>query len=139
MMSEASHATKPAGQAPRCVLVYDGACGFCRRQVAWIAARDRSQLFEFTPRQSPGLDERFPALREGDFDTGLRLILPDGRIRVGADGVYEIARRLPRWRRLAWLYHVPGLRAVARALYAWIARNRHRFARRCDDGACDVR
>lgn len=124
--------TRPAA----CVVIYDGTCGFCRRQIAWIAARDRGRVFEFVPRQAAGLELRFPRLAESDFSSGLRLILPDGRIRVGADGVYEIARRLPGWRRLAWLYHVPGLHGVARAAYGWVARNRNRLSDRCEDGAC---
>ena len=77
------------------VVVYDGECPFCQRQIARIRRRDSLGRFEYVPRQSAGLTERFPALAEGDFDTGMRLIKPDGSIYVGADSVYHIARQLP--------------------------------------------
>jgi predicted DCC family thiol-disulfide oxidoreductase YuxK len=90
--------------------------------------------FEFVPRQTAGLENRFPVLAATDFNTGMRLVEPDGRVKVGADAVYAIARRLARWRWLALLYCVPGLRMLFRWLYAWVARNRQRLAGNCDDG-----
>lgn len=108
----------------RSILVYDGQCSFCRRSVDRIARRDHSGTFEFVARQTEGLTERFPKLAEGDFNTGMRLITPDDAIHVGADAAYQIARRLRYWRRIAWLYHVPGIHWVTRAVYAWIAANR---------------
>ena len=120
----------------RGVVVYDGDCSFCRTQIERMREKDKSGCFEFVPRQTPGLDDRFPQLKEGDFDTGMRLIQPDGRVHVGADAVYEISRRLPLWRRVAWLYRVPGIHALARRAYAWIAAHRRSLGRTCDDGAC---
>ena len=122
----------------RPVVVYDGECPFCRRQVSRMQARDPDQAFEYVPRQLPGLEERFPCLAEGDFNTGMRLIHPDGSVRVGADAVYEIARRLTGWKRWAWLYRVPGLGLLFRAAYAWIARNRYRLGKPCESGSCGV-
>ena len=120
------------------VVVYDGECPFCQRQIARIRRRDSLGRFEYVPRQSPGLTERFPALAEGDFDTGMRLIKPDGSIFVGADSVYHIARRLPVWRRFAWLYRLPGIHAAARLAYAWVAAHRLSLGRNCDDGRCAI-
>ncbi len=122
----------------RYVIIYDGECGFCRRQINWIRSRDRSSCFEFVPRQTDGVEERFPALKEQDFETGLRLIRPDGTVRVGADGVYEIARRLPGYRILALIYRVPGFGFLGRQVYAWIARNRQRLSGQCESGTCAV-
>jgi predicted DCC family thiol-disulfide oxidoreductase YuxK len=120
------------------IVVYDGECAFCRRQIARIRRQDRADVFEYTPRQTPGLDEAFPELARGDFNTGMRLIMPTGRIYVGADAVYRIVRQLPVWRRVAWLYHVPGLHAAARAAYAFIAARRQRLGRDCVDETCAV-
>jgi len=123
-----------AAQLP--VVVYDGECPFCRRQIARIRRYDRHGRFECVPRQTLGLTDRFPALADGDFDTGMRLISPDGEIYVGADSVYYIARQLPVWRWFAWLYRIPGVHALARAAYAWIAAHRRSLGRGCDDDAC---
>ena len=117
-------------------LVYDGHCSFCRRWVGRIARRDRSGTFELVARQTEGLTKRFPKLTEGDFNTGMRLITLDGTIHIGADAAYQIARCLRYWRRIAWLYHVPGIHWLTRAAYAWIAAHRQSLGRDCDDGTC---
>jgi predicted DCC family thiol-disulfide oxidoreductase YuxK len=127
-------------QRPRPVVVYDGECRFCLKQVDRLRGRDEHEAFEFVPRQAEGLDERFPKLAEGDFDTGLRLVRTDGELVVGADAIYQIARQLRGYRRLAWLYRVPGLRGLLRLAYAWVAKNRYKLAGRnnCDDGSCKI-
>ena len=122
--------------APKAVLVYDGRCSFCRGWVARIARRDPSGTFELVPRQAEGLTKRFPKLAEGDFNTGMRLITPDDAIHVGADAAYQIARRLTYWRRIAWLYHVPGIHWFTRSVYALIAANRKSLGGKCDDETC---
>ena len=99
-------------------------------------ARDSTARFEYTPRQTPGLEQRFPQLAHGDFNTGIRLVHPDATVSVGAEAVYHVARHLKGWQRLAWLYRVPVLTQCCRLAYAWIARNRYRFARKCDTGTC---
>ena len=122
----------------RPVVVYDGECRFCRWSVARIQRLDRAGQFEYLPRQAPGAEDRFPVLTQSDFDTGLRLLQHDPEIvHVGADGVYQIYRRLPPLHRVAWLYRVPVLTWLFRLGYAVIARNRHRFGRVPPEMACD--
>ena len=121
------------------VLIYDGECPFCLKQIERIKRRDTEASFEYVPRQTPGLDERFPRLAEGDFDSGMRLIQPDGIIHVGADAVYHIARRLPGWRRLAWLYRLPGLHGLARLAYGWVAAHRRSLEPARTDDSCSTR
>ena len=127
-------------ESSRPVMVFDGDCAFCRQQVERIRRRDAGGRFEYVPWQQPGLRERFPQLAEGDLEAGMRLIEPDGRVLIGADAVHAVAARLPRWRWLAPLYRVPGLRGLTRFGYRWIARRRHLFGGRvasaCRSGAC---
>jgi predicted DCC family thiol-disulfide oxidoreductase YuxK len=133
-MSEAT----ASAQSARFVVIYDGECPFCRKQVARIKLHDKAGVFDYTPRQEPGLEQRYPTLAEGDFNTGMRLIHPSGSIDVGADAVYQIARRLSLWKHLAWLYRVPVLHQAARAIYGAIAKYRYKLARRCDTGVCET-
>jgi predicted DCC family thiol-disulfide oxidoreductase YuxK len=49
-----------------------------------------------------------------------------------------LERRLKVWKWFAWLYQIPELNSLCRAVYAWIARNRYRLAKRCDDGSCTL-
>lgn len=123
-------------------IIYDGECRFCLWSINRIRNLAAVDQFEYLPRQQQGLDERFPILSESDFNTGLRLIHPDGTVHVGADGVYEIYRRLHPYRFVAWVYRIPLLTQVFRLGYALIARNRHRFGRvqlaDCDGDACSL-
>ena len=130
--------TRSRGIPERPVVVYDGECRFCLKHVSRMQRRDPDRIFEYQPRQTVDLEKRFPKLADGDFNTGMRLIHTDGSISVGPDAVYAIARRLNGWKYLAWLYRVPLVGAICRASYAWIARNRYRFAKKCEDGACDL-
>ncbi len=116
----------------RATLVYDGTCRFCRSQIDFIRRSDRENSFTFVPAQSPDLLSRFPVLKREELASGLRLIDAGGTVFRGADAVHEIARRLTGWRRLAWLYRVPGLRQIFRAVYRWIAARRYRLAGPCD-------
>ena len=107
-------------------IIYDGECRFCQWSVRRIRKLDRRRQFEFAPRQTEGLDQRFPVLTESDFNTGLRLIDAEA-VYVGADAIYQIYRHLPPHNLVAWLYRVPPFTQLARLGYAIIARNRHRF------------
>ena len=121
------------------VIVFDGECRFCQWSVGRIRKLDRAGLFELVPRQTPGVDERFPVLTNSDFNTGLRLLRTDTEVDVGADAIYQIYRRLPPYHLVAWIYRLPIFGALSRAGYGLIARNRHRFGRvECDTGSCVV-
>ena len=120
------------------VVIYDGECPFCLKQVARMQRLDDGKVFEYTPRQTDGLEDRFPKLAEGDFNTGMRLVHPSGKIDVGADAVYEIARRLSVWNKLAWLYRVPVFKQVAKIGYGLIAKYRYKLAKRCDNSVCEI-
>lgn len=115
------------------LIVYDGACAFCQRSIAAIRQRDRQGQFVYLPRQTPGLEERYPQLAVGDFETGMRLIEPDGTMHIGADAIHQIASRLPSLRWAAWMYHVPIVHAVTRRIYSWVAANRMKLSRHCGE------
>lgn len=120
----------------RNVIIYDGDCEFCRRQVDRIHKKDRAGRFELLPKQHPDLLRRLPQLSGADLSQGLRLVTPAGRVYVGADAVHQIARELPGWRLLAWVYCVPGLRQLLRAGYASVATHRQSLSRNCPTGTC---
>ncbi|MDA1190856.1 MAG: DCC1-like thiol-disulfide oxidoreductase family protein [Candidatus Poribacteria bacterium] len=72
--------TQPIDRRP--VVVYDGECPFCRRQVAAIQRRDKHGVYEYAPKQTPGLLDRFPQLRDEEFGSGIRLVGLDGAART---------------------------------------------------------
>ncbi len=121
------------------VVVYDGECRFCQWSIRRVQRLDSLDQFEYLPRQAEGAEARFPKLAESDFNTGLRFVVGGDDIRVGADAVYEIYRRMPPFHLVAWFYRVPVLHQFFRMCYALIARNRHWFGPvECDTEACDA-
>ena len=116
------------------VIVYDDSCGFCRQAIRTIRIRDRDEQFVYLARQMPGIEEQFPGLRVGDFDAGMRLFEPDGKMHIGADAIYRITLRLPYFRWVSWMYRLPVLNGIIRSLYSFIAANRLNLSRYCSDG-----
>ena len=124
--------------------MYDGNCAFCKRQVDRLRSWDKRDRFEYLPHTTPGIEERYPALgpsgpRGLDIERGMILLTPSGEIHIGADAVQQIMRRLPPFNLLAPLFHVPGVRGLARRIYGWIARRRYQFSGNCEGGTCEVK
>jgi predicted DCC family thiol-disulfide oxidoreductase YuxK len=120
------------------VVIYDGQCHFCIAQVERLQRLDKNDELEFLPRQDPTADQRFPVLTTIDFNTGLRLVKPNGSVYAGADALYHVAQHLPTYRSFTWLYHVPGVRPIAHLAYKWVAANRKRLGKTCEDNACEI-
>lgn len=109
------------------VLLYDGECGYCRdwadrlrrmdpdHSIVLLAAAERDSL--------PGV----PFIEAAALDRAIHLVLPDGRVVQGADAVVTVLRRLPRWRWVAGVFRIPGVRPLANRAYQWIAARRHRL------------
>lgn len=109
------------GEGP--TLIFDGECGICRRAVGLVRRWDREQRLRYVPFQDEeavrGFAIALPALA-----AAMHLVLPDGRVFAGADAVPELGRQLPGRRWWSWGFAVPGVRWLARCIYARIARRR---------------
>jgi predicted DCC family thiol-disulfide oxidoreductase YuxK len=109
-------------------LIFDGECGICREAVAILKRWDREHVLRFVPFQDGAAVARFgialPALA-----AAMHLILPDGRVYTGADAVPQLLRLFPVKRRLAPLFHIPGVLPLGRRIYAWIAVRRRCLVR----------
>src|SRR5438067_253118 len=110
--------------------IYDGEGGVCRRSVDGVrrwAREHRIALVPFRGRaRVAGCNIPLPALA-----AAMHLVLPppDGRVLSGADAVPELLQRLPGKGWLPWGFRIPGVRPIARRVYAWIARRRHCLVR----------
>ena len=104
-------------------LIYDGECGLCQRAVERLRRWDREHRLRYIPFQDEEAVRRFglalPALA-----AAMHLVLPGGRVFAGADAVPELGRLLPGKRWWAWGFALPGVRPLARRVYARIARGR---------------
>ena len=114
------------------LVLFDGACGFCRRAALYVARLDSADAFRFAPLQSD-LAQGLLAEREiSPRGAGSMLVLPEWRhgqrpaLDRSAAGLF-IARRLPwPWKICAALQLLP--RPLLDSCYDALARNRHRLA-----------
>lgn len=115
---------------PNGVILYDGECGFCRRWAPYWEETLRKRGIAIAPLQSPWVKERLK-LPEEELMRDMRLLLPDGSQKIGADA-YRHALRLIWW---AWpLYFfsiIPGGRHLFNWGYKTFARNRYRVSKTC--------
>lgn len=114
------------------VLIFDGDCGFCRAWVARLKRWDKASRLRFLPFQDPDAG-RF-GIPAAELARAMHLVLPDGRVLRGADAAPEVLKLLRAGWLLYWIYAVPGVPPLSRAVYRWVARRRHRFA--CGSAAC---
>jgi len=114
------------------VVLYDGACPFCRRSAAALLRLAEGDLVSVSFRE-PGALGRFPGVDPAACERALQLVRADGRVFAGAEGVVQALRRRP----LGWAlraYYLPGLRRAADAVYAAVARRRLRLGEGCGAG-----
>jgi predicted DCC family thiol-disulfide oxidoreductase YuxK len=130
-----SGSSVPARAPGRALVVYDGACAFCRASIDRIRKLDRKRRFDYVPRETRGLEEAYPQLDLADFDSGLRLLDTSNQVHVGADAIYQILRKLPPYGWAAWVYRLPIIRGLSRRAYAWVAAHRMELARPCASGS----
>lgn len=68
-----------------------------------------------------------PGVSQGEAMRDLHVVGKDGRMYKGAEGVLRILEEDPRWRWLARVGSMPGIKQVATLAYRLVADNRHRI------------
>jgi len=114
------------------ILIYDGTCGFCQRQVDRLQ-RWLGPSFGAIPYQSNEARELFRDLSEDELASKVWAII-HGRRSSGAEAICRLLNLRRRFRLVTWLYWLPGLRQLADAVYRWVAANRYRFGGTCELG-----
>ena len=111
-------------------VLYDDACGFCRRLVPRFEQVLAKRGFGMAPLQEEWVRARLQ-LNDDELLEDMRLLLPDGRQIAGAD-VYRYCTRRIWWARPIWLFSVlPGGHHVFDWGYRTFARNRYRVSNAC--------
>lgn len=111
----------------RPVVLFDGDCVFCRKQVdnlKRMLGADHSAVVEWVSFQDPGVLARFPGVSHDACMEALAAVMPDGRVHAGPAGVAVL---LGRRTRLAHVYFLPLVRQLVDGGYAVIAANRYRL------------
>ena len=111
-------------------VLYDGNCPVCTRWIDRVRGPLSRHGFELVPQQSDfGRDVL--KLPPGETAAEVKVLTREGDIIGGADAMLIISRFVWWMRPLWWFSHVPGVMAMVRLVYRWIARNRY-----CFGGAC---
>ncbi|MEE9241086.1 MAG: DCC1-like thiol-disulfide oxidoreductase family protein [bacterium] len=115
-----------ADQETRLILLWDGACDFCRRCVEWIDARDTGKKIKPIPYQdipSPPMTGTFRA-RCG---RSIQLFLPGRPVLSGGKAALAVLSLLG-WRKTTAFLAAPPLVWGVEAAYWIVSRNRKLFS-----------
>jgi predicted DCC family thiol-disulfide oxidoreductase YuxK len=137
---ETSGLPTPAERPGADVVIFDGHCRICRRQIERLARWDRGARLAFLSLHDPETARRFPDLSHDDLMRYMVVVDGQGSRHWGAEAVRYLSRRLPRLCWLAPLLHVPGTLPLWHGLYRLVADLRYRFGRQadCADGSCSL-
>ena len=116
-----------AGQATRPILLWDGACEFCRKCVEWISARDASGIIKPIPYQEIPSPPMTGPFRES-CGRSIQLFLP-GAPPLSAGRAALAVLSLLGWRKTTAFLATPPLIWGVEAAYRIAARNRALFSR----------
>lgn len=129
-------------QQCKLLLLYDGDCPFCRREVEWLKRRDRSGRLAVENIAALGFDPGRYGLTRDEVMGSLHGVLPDGRVVRRLEAVRQAYKAVG----LGWLVvptRLPIVRGVLDGTYGLFARNRLRlgrlFGRRCESGVCTAK
>lgn len=116
------------------VILYDGVCIFCSRWIQFVAKRDITHRFRFTPIQSDygsRLARHF-GIDPADPDTNA--VIHGGAAHFKSDAALTVLSLLPGWGWVRALFAVPA--PLRNSVYSLIATNRYRIFGKTD--ACMV-
>ena len=117
------------------IILFDGACVFCRGSVSFIANRDRTGYFRFGASQTPAAQQ---LLRDHGIDgstTRSIVLIERGRAYSRSTASLRIAQRLPfPWNLTGVFLLVP--QPIRDAIYNLVAAIRHRIAGEAE--SCDI-
>ncbi|MGW1418782.1 thiol-disulfide oxidoreductase DCC family protein [Bradyrhizobium manausense] len=116
------------------VILFDGVCIFCSRWVRFVAKRDASKRFRFTPIQSDYGAKLARTFGIDPDDPDTNAVVHGGEVFMKSDAALTVLSHLPGWRCTRVLFAAP--KPLRNAVYSLIARNRYRIFGRYD--ACFV-
>ncbi len=120
------------------VVIYDGHCAFCRKQVQRLHAFDGGGQLAFVSLHDPIVPQRYPQLSHDELMKQLYVVDQQGNAYGGAAAFRLLSRRLPRLWFLAPLMHIPFSLPLWQWCYRAIATRRYRLQADCDDGTCQL-
>jgi len=122
------------------VVIYDGHCVFCSRQVKRLARWDTRRRLAFISLHDPIVAERYPDLTYDQLMSQLYVVDQRGQKHGGAAAFRYLTLRLPRLFLLAPVMHIPFSLPLWQWGYRQVAKRRYAIAGKdaCDGDTCEV-
>ena len=120
------------------LLFYDGQCGLCHRAIRFCLAEDSSgEVWRFASLQSPCFEAKVSVEIRATLPDSLVVLTRDGHVLTRSDALLRVLSRLGGlWRIASWAGRlIPRL--LRDALYAVVARARHRLFS-APEGSCPL-
>ena len=118
------------------VVIYDGNCQFCKRQVGRLNRWDGKQRLAYISLHDDFVATEYTDLTKDEMMKAMYFIDRKGNRHRGASALRVISRRLPRLWPLAVLLHIPLTLPLWSWVYHQIAKRRYRL--NCDTGGCAI-
>ena len=121
------------------IVIYDGECQFCRKQVARLHRLDGKDRLAYMSLHDPSARTRCPNLSHEQLLEQMYVIDQKGRQFGGASAFRYLSHRLPKLWPLAPLMHLPFSLPLWQWLYRQVAIRRYRWNKpECENGACRI-
>jgi predicted DCC family thiol-disulfide oxidoreductase YuxK len=119
------------------VVIYDGECKFCIRQIAHLRRFDRAGKLRYISLHDPQVAIGYPDLSYDQLMDQMWVIDPQGGRHGGAYALRYLSRALPLLWPLVPMMHLPGMMPLWCWIYRQIAQRRYRIAgRHCEGASC---
>ena len=130
----------PAERPAADVVIYDGHCSMCTRQVHRLAWWDCQGKLAYLSLHDPEVARRYPDLTHDALMKEMYVVDRHGGRHPGAEAVRYLSRRLRRLWWLAPLLHIPFTLPLWRWLYRLVATHRYWFGKieECENGSCEI-
>jgi len=117
------------------VVLFDGQCNFCRRQIDNLRRFDGKDRLRFLSLHDPSVAELYSDLSFEQLMDQMWVVSPTGEKFGGADAIRYLSKRLPLLWAIMPMLHLPFSMPLWRYLYKQIAKRRYKIAgRNCDEG-----
>jgi predicted DCC family thiol-disulfide oxidoreductase YuxK len=106
------------------ILFFDGVCGLCNSAVDFVMAKDRQELFKFSPLQSNLAKKKLPRPLTEDLQSLVLMI--DDQIYTKSEAVIKVGQALGGlWAIAVVGYVIPAF--LRDRMYDFVAQNRYRW------------
>ena len=129
-------------QAPESIVViFDGECRFCQKQVSHLKRFDKGNRLSFISLHDPRVGERYPNLTHDQLMAQMYVVSSQGAQFGGAAAIRFLSRKLPLLWWLAPVMHIPFSLPLWQWCYRKVAIRRYKISERmgehCEDG-CSI-